>query len=204
MRTALTSGMVGARDEVLAALRSERYLALLDRPRRRRAPTRPSSRPPRPRARSPSRRWCGKSWKRLARDVEALTADGPDHEWHETRIAAKRARYACEAVEPVFGKPARRLAERVELVTELLGEHQDAALAAETVRTLAATKQLAGSTGFVLGLLHAVQREAVEETRVELARIWPEVSDRRWRHWLAGPMSHGRDAAHAWSGPPAA
>jgi len=137
VRTALTSGMVGARDEVLAALRSERYLALLDtlvtvcaEPPVVEAADAPCSTALPPLVR--------RSWKRLARDVDALTADGPDHEWHETRIAAKRARYACEAVEPVFGKPARRLAERVELVTELLGEHQDAALAADTVRALAA------------------------------------------------------------------
>ncbi len=183
VRSSLTGEMAGARSKVLAALRSQRYLALLDalvaacsEP-----PTLETADAPCAEALPPLVR---RSWRRLARDVEGLTEDGPDAEWHETRIAAKRARYACEAVEPVFGKPARRLAEHVELVTELLGEHQDAALAADTVQSLAARKQLAGSTGFVLGLLHARQREAVEETRVELARIWPEVSRGQWRRWL--------------------
>ena len=183
VRSSMTTGMTGARATVLDALRSQRYLALLDDlvstcadPPVVAAADQPCSEALPPLVR--------KSWRRLARDVEALRADGPDAEWHETRIAAKRARYACEAVEPVFGKPARRLAARVELVTELLGEHQDAALAADTVRSLASRKQLAGSTGFALGILHSLQREAVDASRDELVRIWPEVSRRHWRVWL--------------------
>ncbi len=183
VRSSMTTGMTGARATVLDALRSQRYLALLDDlvstcadPPVVAAADQPCSEALPPLVR--------RSWRRLARDVEALRADGPDAEWHETRIAAKRARYACEAVEPVFGKPARRLAARVELVTELLGEHQDAALAADTVRSLASRKQLAGSTGFALGILHSLQREAVDASRDELVRIWPEVSRRHWRVWL--------------------
>ena len=49
-----------------------------------------------------------KAWRRLAKDARGLEPDGTDDSWHETRIAAKRARYAAEALTPVFGAPAKR------------------------------------------------------------------------------------------------
>ena len=107
-----------------------------------------------------------------------------DVHWHEARISAKQARYACEALVPVFGKPARRLAEQLEKVTELLGEHQDAAVAAATVQRLAAGRQVSGPMGFALGLLHGFERDSVLKARAQFRTIWPEVSDRRWRTWL--------------------
>lgn len=71
--------------------------------------------------------------RRLRRAVRALTADGPDHDWHRARIKAKRARYAAEAAAPVLGKPSKH-AKRLQT---LLGEHQDAVVAAERLLELA-------------------------------------------------------------------
>jgi CHAD domain-containing protein len=124
------------------------------------------------------------TWHRLARDVHRLDLDGPDTTWHETRIAAKRARYAAEALVPVFGKPARKAARMLEQVTELLGDHQDAVLAADTCRRLAAGRRVTGTTGFVLGLLHEAERAAVTRARYALVELWPEVEDERRRPWL--------------------
>ena len=183
IKSSFAKGMAGARTEVLVALGSSRYLDLLDQLID--LCSAPSTNEAAEAACSdvlPS--LVEGAWRRLARDAERLYRHGPDQEWHRTRIAAKRARYACEAVEPVFGKPARRLAERCEVITELLGEHQDAALAAETARSLSERKQLAASTAFVLGLLCADQRSAVDATRVEFEASWPAVSRRRWRRWL--------------------
>lgn len=173
-----------ARAAVLEALRSTRYLELLDAlaVAAAAAPTVGAAEQP-----------CGqvlpslvrRAWKRLARDVRTLDVDGSDDDWHETRIAAKKARYSCEAVEPVFGKPARLLAERAEIVTELLGEHQDASMAADAVRRLAGQPRVPARTAFVLGVLCAEQRAAVARTRQELLAAWPEVSRARWRRWLS-------------------
>jgi hypothetical protein len=38
--------------------------------------------------------------------------------------------------------------------------------------------------GFALGLLHGRERDGVLAARHRFRRIWPEVSDRRWRGWL--------------------
>ena len=127
-----------------------------------------------------------KAWKRLAKDVKGLDLEGHDEDWHETRKAAKKARYAAEALTPVFGDPAKALATQVERVTELLGEHQDAAVAAETLRELAGRRGVGGTTGFALGLLHGLQRDEIRAARAELVKIWPDVSRSRWRRWLSG------------------
>ena len=180
---ALDARLVDALAEALAALRSDRYLTLLDvlvdaarEPLLNEAADAPcrTALPP----------LVAKSWRRLARDVDALELDGHDDAWHETRIAAKRARYACESVAPALGAPARRLAKRLEVVTELLGEHQDASIAAETVRALAHTGRVPGRAGFALGLLHAAQRDAVQATRLRLVAVWPEVARPDGLRWL--------------------
>jgi CHAD domain-containing protein len=131
------------------------------------------------------------TWKRLARDATGLTPDSPDAIWHETRIAAKKARYAAEACVAVFGSPAAELAGQLTRITEILGEHQDAAVAAQTVLELATTPEagtepgtLAAGTGFALGALYAEQRHALERARTEFSRIWPDVARKRWRRWL--------------------
>jgi CHAD domain-containing protein len=117
----------------------------------------------------------GKAWRKLAKEVKALTLHGPAEEWHETRITAKRARYAAEALVPVFGAPAKGLASALSNVTEQLGEHQDASIAQETCRALAA--EFDGPTGFALGLLHAYEGEQELVARVRLQEQWPAVRD---------------------------
>jgi CHAD domain-containing protein len=130
-----------------------------------------------------------KAWKRLETKVEAVLADeaspggAPDDEWHAARIAAKRARYAAEAVAPVMGKDAAALAGQLERVTDVLGAHQDAADAAAAVRTMV-DEATDPSAGFVLGVLHAVERDTVRAKRAEFTKLWPKVSRPTWRRWL--------------------
>lgn len=166
------------RAEALAAMRSERHLALLDA-------LVDAANNPRlaPAAAAPSRQVLPplfeKSWRKLAKEVGRLTLDGPAEEWHATRITAKRARYAAEVLVPVFGPPAKNLASSLGTVTEQLGEHQDASIAQATVRELAA--QFDGPTGFALGLLHAYEVECELIARVKLQEQWPLVRGLRKR-----------------------
>ncbi len=164
-----------AQAELDEAMRSERYVALLAllvsaarEPALTEAAGQPSAQvlPP----------LLAKAWRRLSRDAAQLHPDGTDDSWHETRIAAKRARYAAEALTPVFGAPARKLAKQLEQVTELLGEHQDAVIAATTARELAAGRRVTGTTGFVFGLLHEAERAAVVRARTRFAKVWPDIS----------------------------
>ena len=77
---------------------------------------------------------------------------------HETRKAAKRARYAAEAARPALGKKdgrkARRFAKRMKHVQSALGAHQDAVIAQAAARDIGVQAHLAGENAFSFGLLH--------------------------------------------------
>ncbi len=170
----LRERLTHAREEALEALRSQRHRDLLVAlVQAAHAPLLTDA------AQAPARdvlpALVDKAWRRLRRDVRGLRLDGPSTDWHETRIAAKKARYAVEAVVPVFGAPAKALAEQLSMVTEVLGEHQDAAIAQDTVREIAGHDGIDGRTGFALGLLHGVEVEAEHRARLQFVKAWPRV-----------------------------
>lgn len=177
----LATGIASA----LATLRSDRYLALVDRlvaaawePMATQLADSASA--------DVLPDLVGSAWQRLAKGaarVRRSTATNDD--WHRTRIAAKQARYAAEAVAPIFGKPAKNLARQAEAVQELLGEHQDAVVAADVLRRLAVAPR-SGSYAFTLGLLYTRQEAVIERTRSAFPALWSRSSDPRHRKWLRG------------------
>ena len=118
-----------------------------------------------------------RAFRQLARRVKNLELEGPAEIWHEARISAKRARYSAEAVSGVFGAPAKRLANALSEVTEVLGDHQDACIAQDVLREMAASDVIDGRTGFALGLLHEHEFENEIHDRLEFNRIWPNVRE---------------------------
>lgn len=124
-------------------------------------------------------------WRKLAKQGRRLhdELEGHDDHWHRTRIDAKKARYTVEACIPVFGDPAKKFARQLETVTELLGEHQDAAIAADLIQQLS-TRARGSRAAFALGVLYAQQRARVQACRVEFVDAWPRISHRSWRAWL--------------------
>ena len=126
-----------------------------------------------------------KRWQKLAREAGALhdEVEGHDDHWHHTRITAKKARYAVEACVPVFGGPAKKLAKQLETVTELLGEHQDCAIAADTIRSLL-NRDTGPQAAFALGALYAGQRRRTQDIRQQFIESWPSISHNEWRAWL--------------------
>lgn len=175
--------LASATDTALATLRSERYLALVDRLVAAGWDPMTTSMAEEPAA-DVLPRLVAASWAKLAKGaarVRRKNATAAD--WHKTRIAAKQARYSAEAVIPVFGKPARGLARQAEAVQELLGEHQDAVLAADVLRRFAVAPR-SGSTAFTLGLLHAHQQQVIARTRDDFPALWAGANDLRHRKWL--------------------
>lgn len=174
MDPVLRHRLAGARDHGLTAMRSERHLALLQTLVE--AAQNPTLTPL---ADEPCSEvlpaLVDKSWRRLRRSVKGLELEGPAETWHQARIAAKRARYAAGAVIPVFGEPAESLEEALSLVTEVLGEHQDACVAQDVIREIAAMRDVDGETGFALGLLHEHEFEEEIHNRIEFRGIWSQV-----------------------------
>ena len=167
----------------LSTLRSERYLALVDRLVA--AGWDPMTTPLAEQATAdvlPP--LVADAWAKLAKGAARVRRkSASDDDWHRTRIAAKQARYSAEAVSPFFGKPARVLARQAEAVQELLGEHQDAVLAADVLRRLAVAPR-SGSIAFTLGLLHARQQQVIARTRDDFPALWAGANDSRHRKWL--------------------
>ncbi|MFL6138625.1 MAG: CHAD domain-containing protein [Frankiaceae bacterium] len=124
-----------------------------------------------------------REWRRLEESVEPVRRTDANEAYHRARIAAKRLRYACELVVPVCGKPASRMARLAEEVQELLGEHQDAVVAAAELRRIAVSRR-GREVGFSLGLLHAAEQEAATGAKARFAELWPRVAKAENRAWL--------------------
>lgn len=126
-----------------------------------------------------------------ALDRSMVAADqatpGPhqDELFHQVRKDAKRARYAVEAVGPVFGGPARRLAAAIEGAQETLGAFQDSVVTREVLRELGA-QHLAGENSFSFGRLHALEQQRAEQAATRWPEVRRSVSRPRLRRWLAG------------------
>jgi CHAD domain-containing protein len=103
---------------------------------------------------------------------------------HEARKAAKRARYAAEAVAPAFGKQARRFAKRMKKVQSVLGDHQDAVIARAAARELGMTAQHEGENAFSYGVICAREDQEAMRLSREARRAWRSASRPRVRRWL--------------------
>ncbi|SDU11516.1 CYTH and CHAD domain-containing protein [Jiangella alkaliphila] len=172
-----------ARTRVGELLDDDRYLALHDRLVR--AVARPRTAPDAERpARDVLPALVEKAWAKLDGAADDLTDDAPDDEWHAARLAAKRTRYAAEAVAPVLGGDAKAFAKQVEKVTEILGEHQDAAMAAAKARELANAEPASTDVAFALGVLASNERAYVHAARAAFADTWPHVRRAKWRRWM--------------------
>lgn len=114
-----------------------------------------------------------RSWRILDKSIRGLDLAGPSAKWHAARIKAKRARYTAEALAPVFGKRAQRLARSLAEVTEVLGSHQDAHVAQEFLRENCT--DLDGKTAFAFGLVFEREYVFEMEDREAFIALWPEV-----------------------------
>jgi CHAD domain-containing protein len=177
---------VDARDELLEALRSDRYGALLDAlvPATGHVPVGPDADD------VDAEDLVAKPWRKLSRAVEALDNAPRDEELHEVRKLAKRCRYAAEAITPAIGKPAERFASRATALQDVLGEHQDAVVAGRWLREHALSAPADGTRtsapsdqAFVAGELAAAERQAARDAREAWPGIWRRLRRARPSRW---------------------
>jgi len=119
------------------------------------------------------------AWSTLRRRVRRRTQPPSDRELHAIRIAAKRVRYAADAVEPVLGRPARTLACALADLQSILGKQHDAVVACERLRTLAHDGD--GDFSFLAGELAAL----ATVTSLEARSAWRD-------DWRATKREHRR------------
>ncbi len=123
-----------------------------------------------------------KPWRRLSRAVDDLAPDAPDAALHAIRILAKRARYAADAVVPLYGEDARRFARALADLQTVLGEYQDTTVAEVWLRS--AAKALP-STRLVAGELIAFERDDRVRLRAQFQKVWKKASRPKLRKWLS-------------------
>jgi CHAD domain-containing protein len=145
-----------SRSRLLAALRSDEYLALLDQTARTIDELEPSG------SAVTLDELADEASARLRKAVRKLPDAPADEELHAVRKKGKRARYAAE----LAGQ--EELVKRAKKLQDVLGEHQDAVVAAGRLRQLAAGS--APEQALVAGRL--VERE--EERRLQARAAWPK------------------------------
>jgi CHAD domain-containing protein len=83
----------------------------------------------------------------------------------------------------VAGKLARRLADRMRSLQDVLGEHQDSVAAQALLLELAVAAHLSGEDGFTFGLLHAQERTRANNARRAYGPALRKASTTRTRRW---------------------
>jgi CHAD domain-containing protein len=106
---------------------------------------------------------------RLIKSVDKLGKRPEDASIHRLRIALKRARYAAELAAP-DGKRRQRFLADAKVLQDLLGEHQDAAVAEERLRE--AVADASSGAAFVAGRLAERQRLRRQRVTALLPAAW--------------------------------
>lgn len=126
-----------------------------------------------------------RSWSRLERTqaqiTEAPTPELRDEARHETRKAAKRARYTADATREVLGDDAKTVSKAAKSLQEVLGRFQDGVIAQEMLRgiTPAGTDD-----AFLLGALYGLERCEAETALAEADSTWADAQS------TARPLLH--------------
>jgi CHAD domain-containing protein len=176
-----------AQQAIRAALDSRRYFALLDALDALLAEpvlTPAAARPARDVLVPAVHRAYRRTRKRIRRAEGTPTGQHRNVALHEARKAAKRARYAAEAVSPALGKPAARLASRLRKVQSQLGDHQDSVIARRIERELSVEATLAGENAFSYGLLYQRDADAGAQSAAKALRTWTATDRPKYRRWL--------------------
>jgi CHAD domain-containing protein len=165
-----------ARTVLLEALESTRYLALLDRLERE------LDAPPGSGSETTLQELATAEYARLAKKVRKLSAEPSDEALHAVRIRGKRARYAAELAEVTVGAPAARFVAAAKRFQDVVGEHQDAVVAEQALRSLATAQRT--PLGLVaLGRLVERQRLHRSEARAAFPDAWRQLKRRGRRVW---------------------
>jgi CHAD domain-containing protein len=178
----------GYRTEVLSALDSERYFALLDALERFQAdpPLTPLARRRATRVLPMALRDAHRRLSRAGRSAERNNDPAArDAAWHKVRRTARRIRFAAELAEGTLGAPAARLSARMKAVQDVLGVHQDETVAGAALLDLERRAHEAGESTFSYGRLHArlqTRGQALTESlavpwhRATRAKVWRGLS----------------------------
>jgi CHAD domain-containing protein len=128
------------------------------------------------------------AWGRLKKGGRCLRPADQDQEFHNLRKEAKRARYTAELIAPLIDGGAAKGSDRfIRLVTQVqdvLGEHQDAVVAAHEIELGLA--EYADHPGFVPAAqtLLECEHDKAEAARAAFFKVWSKLDRKKSRQWL--------------------
>jgi CHAD domain-containing protein len=122
-------------------------------------------------------------WRRLRRAVRALPDVPEDTMLHGVRILAKHTRYAAEAAAPALGTAAGTFASAVAGVQGVLGDHQDACVCEDWLRS-GIDGASAPKEAMLIGQLIGLQRAEAGRERAAWPAAWKKASDPALRRWM--------------------
>ena len=168
--------------ELLETLRGRRYVTLLDRlvdaataPALREEASTPAGDVIPGLVRRP--------WHKLTKRVDSLDVQPSDAQLHEVRIRTKRVRYAAEAAAPIVGKGARAFAQAAARLQDVLGDLNDAVVAASWLEEWSGQRssleERAGANALIAG-----ERAAAERLRGSWRASWDELEAPKLRAWM--------------------
>ena len=180
--TTLQQSRDGAHATLLEMLRSDRYVALLDRlVEAANAPGfRPSADEP---AGEAIPKLVRRPWHKLAKRAKVLGNEPRNEQLHEVRIRTKRVRYAAEAAAPIVGRPARSFAHAASALQDVLGDLNDSVVAAAWLDDWADRADDAEAARGAASLA-ALERSAALEQRQHWRAALDELSEPELRAWM--------------------
>ena len=123
-----------------------------------------------------------KRYRQLRKLGDPIRPPSPPEEYHILRIAAKKLRYGLEFVGPIYGKPAIAFSARVTALQDVLGLHQDAEIAVDTLREIATGRgrRLSPQTILAMGAISERYRIHGAQLRGQFPSVWKPLLGRDW------------------------
>jgi triphosphatase len=111
----------------------------------------------------------------------------PADDYHAVRIQAKRLRYTLEFLADLYPGGAKPLVRRLTALQDVLGLHQDADVAIERLRALAAERgdDLGPATIFAMGEIAERYRNEMFALRRQFPAAYAAVAGKRWKQFRA-------------------
>jgi CHAD domain-containing protein len=158
-----------ALEELLEALRGERYVALLERlVLAAREPVLTAGAAERARDVLPTQ--VRGRWRRLAKAARSVRGSVEADDLHSVRIRVKRCRYALEAIEPALPKSAAAFGRELARLQDRLGDVNDAAVAEGWLREWGRGRR--GAAVFAAGELAGLELADAESSRKRWRKAW--------------------------------
>jgi len=162
-----------AQKQLVAALQSPRYLALLEELER-------AAEAPRVRtADARLDKLARKEFRRLGRAVRALGKRPSDEALHQVRKRGKRARYSAELA---GGKQRMKFAEAAKAFQDVVGDHQDAVVAEERLTGLV-PRAKSPEAVFAAGRLLERHQNRRRHARKTLPKAWRKLERQGRKAW---------------------